>query len=809
MLRGLSLAFWGLGALVAGCGDDDGSPTEREPRGGAAGNGAGGEPSTGGSTGTGGTSDRGGSAGSGTVGGAAGNGSGGEPNEGGGAGGESGETACGALTVDTLAAGTWDPRFTIAGVTGHDGITPTVYDFAVEPGGSVIATGRFTYHEGQPVTPLLRLKEGQWQPVHESWTLEPPGDGFAALARHAEGTLALATADSFGERDGEVWLDEGDEQRVIASFTGLVRTLLWIGDELWVAGAFQLSDDAGGISNLAVWNGDTWAPPSGGEADGPVFDLLSEGDVLYVGGAFGSVGGVQSANVAAFDGESWSALPLGNALAVYSLAQDEEGTLYAGGALGGIDEAGGVVKRTGDGWEVVGGGLAQFQTRGVVSDLIAHDGVLDVAGCFSSAGGLSDSDGSVQAVGLARWTGAEWQSLNTGSDTASPWFQPGVCGDEGFTALWDMEFQRLGVSGDALLAGGSFAGLEGVQTQSLALRRDDTWLAQGKAGLGLGGSIDRVVAGGPGCDLYGLGGFTHLGGKPAPGRVAHFSDGAWQLLSDELPGDAYCPAIDIAKDGTLAVACMVFPEIGDARGVVLTPQGNRLVELELDDPLPPIQTLKFDARGKLWLAGGGETGFVASVEQGKVTFVTQDFDGPVQLLDVRDGEDVLAAGIFTHVGDTEAAHIAHFVGGEWRALGEGLLGQPQAIGRDAQTIYASTFNDGQGAFLLGGFDGETWTELAGGKSGLAVEDFYSFNQILPAQGGVLLVGTAELQNGSGRGALLFRNGKFQPIGGGGVHGISVSGVAVGSDELWIGGVIAEASSGDELVSSVGIARLGW
>ena len=64
-------------------------------------------------------------------------------------------------------------------------------------------------------------------------------------------------------------------------------------------------------------------------------------------------------------------------------------------------------------------------------------------------------------------------------------------------------------------------------------------------------------------------------------------------------------------------------------------------------------------------------------------------------------------------------------------------------------------------------------------------------------------------DGSGRGALLFKDGKFQPIGGGGVHGISVSGVAVGRDELWIGGVIAEASSGDELVSSVGIARLGW
>jgi len=181
----------------------------------------------------------------------------------------------------------------------------------------------------------------------------------------------------------------------------------------------------------------------------------------------------------------------------------------------------------------------------------------------------------------------------------------------------------------------------------------------------------------------------------------------------------------------------------------------------------------------------------------------------VQFLDVRADDDVLIAGTFTRVGDADAAHIAHLSNGEWRALGGGLVGQPQAIGRDANTIYASTYNDGNGAFLLGAFDGKTWTELGGGKSGLAVEDFYSFNQILPARGGLVLVGTAELQNGSGRGALLWKDGKLEPLGGGGVHAITVSGVAVAQSSLWVGGVIAEVSDGRQSVSSVGIARLAW
>jgi len=170
---------------------------------------------------------------------------------------------------------------------------------------------------------------------------------------------------------------------------------------------------------------------------------------------------------------------------------------------------------------------------------------------------------------------------------------------------------------------------------------------------------------------------------------------------------------------------------------------------------------------------------------------------------------VLAAGTFSHVGKLAAARIAHFEGGKWRALGEGLIGQPQAIGRDEERVYSSTYDEGEGAFLLGAFDGERWSELAGGKSGLALAGHYSFNQILPVPGGLVLAGTAELESGEGRGALLWKDGKLQPLGGGGVHAISVSGIAVAQNALWVGGMIAEAAGPGELVSSVGVARLAW
>ena len=719
-------------------------------------------------------------------------------------------SGCGEASVDALANGVWDPRFTIAGVTGHDGITPIVYDFALDADGAGLATVRFAFYERTADPPRWRLEDGHWLPARETWTFEPPGDGFSALAASEDGVLALATADSFGERDGEIWLDRDGQQESIGAFTGQVRSLAWFGDELYAAGYFQLAERLGAVENLAVWDGESWSGPKLGDANGPVLELLVSDGSLYVGGSFTSVGGVDAVNVAVFDGAAWSPLSLDGALAVYALARSDEGELYAGGALGDFQEAGGVVRRVGNAWELVGGGLAQFQTRGVVSDLVLHDGVLDVAGCFNAAGGLWDSNDAIETVGLARWDGVEWQSLNDGSAATSPWFQPGVCGDESVEALWDMEYQRLADFDGRLFAGGSFAGIEGVQTQSLAVRLGDAWEAQGAAGLGVSGSLDRVASGGTECALYGLGAFTHLGGKPAAGRVVRFEEGGWQLLEDELPVDAYCPALDVSLDDRLAVACMVFPEDGPARGVILEPDvdGERMVELAVDVDLPPIQALEWDRSGKLWIAGGDAAGFVASIEEGTLSYLSEGFDGPVQFLDVRDAEDLIAAGTFANVGTTPALHVAHYRQGAWHALGDGLKGQPQAIGRDDVRVYASTYDDGSGAYLLGGYDGEQWRELAGGDSGLAVEDYFSFNQILPVSGGLLLVGSAELEDGSGRGALLFHDGRFEAIGGGGVHAIITSGAAITEDAAWIGGVIAEAAS-DEPLSSVGVARLSW
>jgi hypothetical protein len=743
--------------------------------------------------------------GAGSEGGNGGDGEGASGEGGAGGGGGPGPSCAASATLAGLDAGGWDDRFTISGFVGPDGIAPLVYDFAVAGDGSVVAAGRFQWLDGEQIPPLMRFHEGEWEPARATWELPAPADGFSAIAIENGGTVALATNDSFGERDGEIWIDQGAGLESIAAFEGQVRSLAWFDGALWAAGVFTLDETP--VSGLAVWNGATWAAPPLGALDGDAYELFVDGASIYVGGTFTQVGGIDAANVAAFDGEAWSAFDFPEAVAIFALTTDAEGQLFAGGAYGAFEEASGVAQWTGSEWQTLGAGLAQYETRGVVSDLVAHDGVIEATGCFSSANGKPSSDGAEPARGFARWNGEAWLSLaDSNGGEQAPWFQPLACGDEGTTAIWDAPQQRLAFAESRLFAGGSFAGIDGVLSQSIATRDDDGWQPVGAGSLGVGGSIDRVATGGDSCELFGVGTFTHVGGQAVDARVARFDGSSWHALGDPLPADAYCPAIDVGPAGEVAVGCMEFPPTGDAVGRVLRFDGDALVVAPLEG-LGPISALAF-ADGALYVAGGSGTGYVARIDGDDVTIIEAGFDGIVNQLKVLADDDIVVAGSFTKVGAVDAARIARFDGASWSSLGDGLPGQALALARDASTVYVSTYDEGAGAFLLGAFDGESWTELATPAGGLTPQTYFSFNSLEIVDGAIIASGTAELDDGSGRGVLVYRDGELRALAGG-VGAISVGNVAFDAGSMWVAGVIAQAGTGESAVSSVGVARLQW
>jgi hypothetical protein len=97
------------------------------------------------------------------------------------------------LSAAALTGGTWDTRFTYPGFTGPDGHAPTLYNFARDTDGSILAAGEFSYVGAERVPPLMRLRNGVWEPARSSWELPLPDSGFAAVAVAPDGKLALAT----------------------------------------------------------------------------------------------------------------------------------------------------------------------------------------------------------------------------------------------------------------------------------------------------------------------------------------------------------------------------------------------------------------------------------------------------------------------------------------------------------------------------------------------------------------------------------------------------------------------------------------
>ncbi len=88
---------------------------------------------------------------------------------------------------------------------------------------------------------------------------------------------------------------------------------------------FQLSVMAVGLFIFAltpVYAADcdvNWS--SFGNPNGPIYAIARSGDILYVGGNFTMIGGIQANSIAKWDGQNWSALMVMYMLVVISSKQ--------------------------------------------------------------------------------------------------------------------------------------------------------------------------------------------------------------------------------------------------------------------------------------------------------------------------------------------------------------------------------------------------------------------------------------------------------------------------------------------------------
>jgi hypothetical protein len=245
------------------------------------------------------------------------------------------------------------------------------------------------------------------------------GTGAALYAGQDFAAQSLAT-NQLARWNGTSWANVGDplddDLHSLAVFDD------GSGSALYAGGAFRRTTRAQGqvaLNGVAKWEAGRWQPLSGGLNDSvwtlAVFDD-GAGPSLYAGGRFTESGGVPMNRVARWDGVSWS--PLGGGVLgdtqfvdVLSLAVFDDGTgpaLYVGGIFATAEGSSvhNVARWDGASWSPLGTG-----TNGRVFALTVFD---DGAGPALLAGGKFTLAGDVPAAGVARWDGALWSALDAG-----------------------------------------------------------------------------------------------------------------------------------------------------------------------------------------------------------------------------------------------------------------------------------------------------------------------------------------------------------------------------------------------------------
>lgn len=448
--------------------------------------------------------------------------------------------------------------------------------------------------------------------------------------KDADASSAAADGDeNWDDRFGSLLGNTGVDDEVFAMASN--------GEKLFVAGAFSKAGEID-VSNIAVWTGSEFQhvgfPGALQGTDGVINDIVVHNvDTLFVAGQFSSAATKPANNIAWFQISTGSWVNLGSGVSasegnafISDLFLDGE-ILYVAGRF---DRAGGRDAKNiatynirSKRWSQVGGGV-----NGTVNAIAKGPDGIYVGGTFTEAG-------SVAANGVVRWDGSEWHQLAGG----------GVNGTVNAIAVWET----------AVFVGGSFSLAGGVETQNIARWQSDSskW-----------------------SDLTGLFWLS--------------LEEAQELESDGVTGDVRTLLMqgqELYVGGTFKTA---FP--GDYTVDEITVQYVARWYESVGDPL--FNTLWWKGLGQ------GMNGFVNSI--------------------VEHQGELYAGGAFTRAGGTPARGIAKWDGLRWFSLASGVGNFISTMTINEGDVYVGGEFDQPGAgrgTRLAKLNGAIWTLLPGEFSG--------------------------------------------------------------------------------------------
>lgn len=493
--------------------------------------------------------------------------------------------------------------------------------------------------------------------------------------------------------NGSVWLPIGDLG------VGSVQTMVASGTTVYIGGTFGSVDvDGSGpieaveASNIARWNGSSWAALGAGVGDpgaSSVNAIAVSGGTVYAGGAFSTAGVVPANNIAVWNSSSWAALGGGVQSEVLALALGSGG-LYVGGNLssadGDISEGGKVVSHvarwSGGTWSDVGGG-----TDGKVLALLASGTVVYAGGEFIQAGGGD-------AKGVARWSGSSWSGMATGLNGP---------------------VTSLAVSGTNVYLGGSFTAAGTVTANNVVRWTGSAWAALGD---GVNDEVRALTM--IGTQLYAGGLFSSAGGTPAS-RVARWDGSTWHALQEGLNGPVYA----LASTGSTLYVGGTFSTAGpntannaarwdgvawSALGTGLGDTGTVVVSSLL------VSGTDVFAGGSFSTADGSPASNVARWNGTAWSALGAGLNDDVLALALV-GNVLHAGGSFTQSGATAVAHVGRWDGTNWSTLGAGLDNTVHALVSVGSSLYAGgefTAAGAESVNHVARWDGRAWTTLGSG-----------------------------------------------------------------------------------------------
>lgn len=300
-------------------------------------------------------------------------------------------------------------------------------------------------------------------------------------------------------------------------------------------------------------------------------------------------------------------------------------------------------------WTMLGDAPASGSSS--ISAMVRHGSDVYIGANFQQVG-------SVAASNVARWDGAQWHALGSGTD-------PNI------TAMAVDTTGNLYIAGEIFQAGG-------VPVQRLAHWNGSQWSA---ITTSVTGSVSALASGASG-HLYMGGSFTAVDGSAA-NNVAVWDGSQWSPLGNGLNDDVTAMAVD-TQGNVYAGVCLydyVNSEIDYFHGYVAQWNGSQWQILGNSLALGCIDSLAVDSAGNVF--AGGERGnngiqgtYLARWDGSTWTAMANTIYYTLSHLAINADDDLYAVGGFTRAcaGGIPYCfnwvnHLVHWDGTGWNSLG--------------------------------------------------------------------------------------------------------------------------------------------